>query len=99
MTHAIVVDLPGPPELYAALHAEFLKYPTGGLLVHVARPVGDGVQVIEVWTSAQAIEQWMAAYGGPAFGALAAAGWTPPEVTPQPFAPAGLIVPAEGIVG
>jgi len=57
------------------------------------------VQVVEVWTSAEAFEQWMAACGGPALGALAAAGWTVPEVAPTQFAPAGLIVPTAGIVG
>jgi hypothetical protein len=97
MTYCLVLDIPGPPELFRAVHTELSRYPTYDLLVHVARPVDGGVQVVEVWTSAEAFGTWMQECGGPALGALAAAGWTLPEVTPTPFEPAGLIVPAAGI--
>jgi hypothetical protein len=97
MTYAFIFDVPGPLELYQAAHAEFAKYPTDDLLVHVARSTGDGVEVVEVWTSEEAFRDWMAASGGPVMGALAAAGWTLPQVTPTVFDPAGLIMPAAGI--
>jgi len=97
MTYALVFDLPGPPELYRAAHAEFAKFPTDEMVLHLARPTGDGVQVVEVWTSAQAFQEWMSRAAGPVFGALAAAGWAMPEVRPAPFEPAGLIVGSAGI--
>jgi hypothetical protein len=97
VTYALVFDIPGPPELYHALHAEFSKYPTDGLLVHVARPTAQGIQVTEVWVSEEAQRSWMAANAGPAVGAVAAAGWTLPELVPVPFDPAGLLVPTAGI--
>ena len=97
MTYAIVFDIPGPVELYRAAHAQFLEYPTDGMLLHVARPTGEGVQVVEVWTSAEAFQGWMATYAGPAMGALAAAGWDVPPIAPTPFDPAGVIVPAADV--
>ena len=97
MTYAIVFDIPGPVELYRAAHTQFLEYPTGGLVLHVARATGDGVQVVEVWTSAEALQDWMAAYAGPAMAALAAAGWDLPPLAPAPFDPVGMIVPAADV--
>ena len=97
MTYAIVFDIPGSVELYRAAHAQFQQHPTGGLVLHVARPTDDGVQVVEVWTSAEAYQEWMEAYAGPAMGALAAAGWDFPPVAPTPFAPVGVVVPAADI--
>jgi hypothetical protein len=97
MTYALVFDLPGPSELYRAAHAEFAKFPADEMVLHVARPTGDGVQVVEVWTSAEAFQEWMSVAAGPVFGALAAAGWSMPEVRPTSFGPAGLIVRSAGI--
>jgi hypothetical protein len=97
VTYAFVLDMPGPLELYRTAHDEFRKYPSDDLLLHIARPRDGSVQIIEVWTSAEAYGTWMATSGGPAMSALAAAGWTLPEVTPVPFDPAGLIMPAAGI--
>jgi len=96
MAFCIVFDLPSV-ELYDAAHAEFSQYPTGELLLHLARSTGDGVQVVEAWTSVEAYQEWMTDFGGPALGKLAAAGWELPEVTPTPFEAAGLIVPASGV--
>ena len=42
MTYAFVLDIPGPIELYRTAHAEFLKYPTDDLLLHLARPTEGG---------------------------------------------------------
>jgi hypothetical protein len=96
MTFCLSFDLPGV-DLYKAAHVEFAKYPTDEMLVHIARPTDDGVQVVEVWTSAEAFRSWMDASAGPVFGTLAAAGWTLPEVTPTPFDPTGLIISSAGI--
>jgi len=97
VTYAFTIDMPGSLELYRTAHAELRKFPTDDLLLHLARPTDGGVQIVEVWTSAEAFESWMTTSGGPAIGALAAAGWTLPEVTPAPFDPAGLVLPAAGI--
>jgi hypothetical protein len=95
---AFIIDIPGPIELYRIAHAEFLKFPTDDLLLHVARPNPDGsVQIVELWTSAEAFETWMATSGGPAMSAVAAAGYPVPEVKPTPFDPTGLIMPSAGI--
>ena len=59
------------------------------MLLHLARPTDDGVQIVEVWTSAEAFESWMATSVGAAIGAVEAAGMAFPEVTPVPFEPAG----------
>ncbi|MDT0349430.1 hypothetical protein [Pseudonocardia charpentierae] len=97
MTYAHIFDIPGPVELYQAAHAEFAKYPTDDMLLHVARSTGDGVEVVEVWTSREAFHDWMGTRGVAALGAIAAAGWTFPEVTATPFDPTGLILPTAGI--
>ena len=93
--HAFVV--PGPRGLYDALHTEFRRYPTFEMVLHLARPVPEGTEVVEVWTSAEALGSWMAAHAGPAIGAVAAAGWTVPDIAPTPFDLAGLVVPAAGV--
>jgi hypothetical protein len=97
MPYAHAFVLAGPRGLYDALHAEFRRYPTAEMVLHVARRVPEGTEVVEVWTSAEALGSWMAANAGPAIGAVAAAGWTVPDIAPVPFDPAGLIVPAAGI--
>ena len=97
MTYAFTIDMPVSLELYRTAHAELRKFPTDEMLLHLARPTDGGVQIVEVWTSAEAFESWMATSIGAAIGALAAAGWTLPEVTPAPFDPAGLVLPAAGI--
>jgi hypothetical protein len=96
MTFCLMFDLPSR-ELYDAAHAELSSLPTGEMLLHLARPTDDGVQVVEVWTSAGAFQDWMTTVGGPALGKLAEAGWALPEVTPAPFEPAGPILPGAGI--
>ncbi|OJF13654.1 hypothetical protein BG844_14155 [Couchioplanes caeruleus subsp. caeruleus] len=54
VTYAHVVDVPGPIDMYDALHAEIVRRSGGtvdGLLVHVGRPTATGFQVLEVWQS------------------------------------------------
>jgi len=50
-----------------------------------------------VWTSEEAFGEWMVACIGPVANALAAAGWTLPQVVSVPLEPAGLILPTVGI--
>ncbi len=90
--YAFTIDMPGPLELYRTAHDEFVKFPTDDLLLHIARPTGDGVQITEVCTSAEAFDSWMATSVGAAIGAITAAGMAFPEVKPVPFDPAGLIL-------
>jgi hypothetical protein len=97
VTYAFTIDMPGSLELYRTAHAEFNKFPTHEMLLHLARPTDGGVQIVEVWTSAEAFESWMATSVGAAIGAVEAAGMAFPEVTPVPFDPAGLILPTAGI--
>ena len=97
MTYAFTIDMPGSLELYRTAHAELRKIPTDEMLLHLARPTDGGVQIVELWTSAEAFATWMATSAGSAMNAVAAAGWTFPELTPEPFDPAGLIVPTAGI--
>ena len=98
MTYAVVFDVPGSLELYQAAHTEFNKYPTDDLLVHIGRPTGDGVQVVEVWTSEEA-------FHGLGLAPAVSQRWvrsppqdrTLPEVTPTPFDPAGMVLPTASI--
>ena len=97
MTYAFTIDMPGSLELYRTAHAEFSRFPTDEMLLHLARPTDGGVQIVEVWTSAEAFESWMATSVGAAIGAVTAAGMAFPKVKPVPFDPAGLIMPIAGI--
>ena len=97
MTSCFTFDVPDP-EFYRAAHAEFGKHPTDEMLLHLARPTDQGVQVVEVWTSAEAFDSWMAEIAGEVVGALTAAGWTVPQVVPTPFDPAGLIMTGAKLV-
>jgi hypothetical protein len=97
VTYAFTIDMPVSLELYRTAHAELRKFPTDEMLLHLARPTDGGVQIVEVWTSAEAFESWMATSVGAAIGAVEAAGMAFPEVKPVPFDPAGLIVPTAGI--
>ena len=40
---------------------------------------------------------WLGGPHGPAMDAVAAAGWTVPDIAPVPFDLAGMVVPAAGI--
>ena len=95
--YAFTIDMPGPLELYQVAHTEFLKYPTDDLLLHIARPTDEGVQIVELWTSAEAFGTWMAGSVGSAIEAVTAAGWTFPDVKAVPFDPVGLIMPSIGV--
>jgi hypothetical protein len=78
MTYAVVVTVPAPVSSYAALHTEVLKAlgnaPADGLLVHIAREVDGGYQVVEVWESAEHSSRFNASV------VAAAVDRVPPEV-------------------
>jgi len=61
MTLGVTIDVPAPVELYDAIHAALLERAGSeveGLLVHLARPTGEGFQVIEVWASQADRDRW-----------------------------------------
>jgi hypothetical protein len=97
VTFSLVLDIPSSVEHYKAAHAEFSKHPTDDMLLHIARPTSEGVQIIEVWTAEEACGKWMEQCVGPVTAALAAAGLTLPQVAPTRFEAAGLIMPTAGI--
>ena len=51
MSYGVVYTVPAPIEVYDAIHAEAMKQPSDGLMMHLARKVDGGFQVIEVWES------------------------------------------------
>ena len=63
MTYAFAIDMPGSLELYRTAHAEFNKYPTDELLVHLARPTDGGVQIVECGRPRRRSRSWMATSG------------------------------------
>jgi hypothetical protein len=76
--------------MYDALHAEILEASGGkvpGLLLHYARSVGDGFQVVEVWESQDDFHRFNDEVVLPAVGRLARA-------NPGP-APQQVITPAD----
>jgi hypothetical protein len=93
MPYGVVAEVAAPIELYDAVHAEFAKCPTDGLILHVGRPTATGFQVFEVWESKAAYEEWTRRYVGPTMAAVAAAGWTPPEPVISEFEVRALVVP------
>jgi hypothetical protein len=93
MAYGVALDVAGPVELYDALHAEFVKLPTEGLILHVGRPTAEGFQVLEVWESKAAYEEWTGRYVGGVMAALAAAGWAVPHPVLSEFEVRGLQVP------
>jgi hypothetical protein len=97
MSYGVLIDIPASAEFYAAAHAEFSKYPTEALILHVAWPAENGHQVVEVWQSKEDYERWTGAHVGAVMGALAAAGWTLPEPAITEFTPLGIVVPAAEI--
>ena len=98
MSYAFVVDVPAPIEFYDRLHAELARRASGeveGLLVHVARPIGAGFQVMEVWESKELCDRYTAELVNPAIAELSG-GQPPPGGDPaiEEFEPRGLVVPA-----
>jgi hypothetical protein len=99
MTWAVTTDVTEPLELYDAAHRALLARTGGvvdGRLVHVARPIADGFQVVEVWESREAYERYGREVVGPVIARVLAGRPHPPEVV-TPFDVLGLVVPAGGV--
>ena len=101
MTWAVTTDVPGlSAEVYDAVHRKVLDRTGGsadGLLVHLARQTGDGVQVIDVWRSREDYERYGREVVGPVLAEVLGGG-EQPEVVVTPFDVRGLVTPAGGVV-
>jgi hypothetical protein len=53
-------NVPAPIQVYDAVHAEASQHPAEGLLMHLAREVDGGFQVIEVWESKEQCDRYSA---------------------------------------
>jgi len=73
MSYGVVYTVPAPIEVYDAIHAEAMKHPSDGLMMHLARKVDGGFQVIEVWESKEKHDRFGAEVPGPIVVRLAGA--------------------------
>ncbi|MGY1770787.1 hypothetical protein [Blastococcus sp. SYSU D00813] len=100
MTYAVTTHVPGPAlQVYDEVHRRRLERTAGrveGLLVHLARRSGDGVEVIEVWRSQEEFERAGRELVGPVVAEVLAGAEAPPAVV-TPFDVRGLVVPAGGV--
>lgn len=61
MTYNIILDVPAPIELYDASHAAVRDVVGGddvGLVVHVARATDAGFEILEIWQSREACQDF-----------------------------------------
>ena len=90
----VIVRVAGPIEVYDASHAEITKRLDGavadGLVLHVARALDDGFEVIEVWESKEQYETFNREVVGPAMAAIGAPTDAPPPETVE-FEPHNLM--------
>jgi hypothetical protein len=79
MFYAYCQDLPGvSEEMIAAVEAEVGEAPTNGLLAHVSGPMAGGWRIIDVYSTADAYQQFMRDRLGPALRTVLAGRPTPP---------------------
>jgi hypothetical protein len=100
MTYGVMVTMPGPVETYDTLHRALLEQTGGkieGMLLHIARSVPDGYQVIEVWDSKDLADR----YNREVVWPLAARVWGDDPGTGEPaveeFEVRGVVIPAASI--
>ena len=100
MTYGVIVTMSGPIEMYDSLHRELLQRTGGkvdGMLLHVARQVPDGYEVIEVWESKDQADRSNREIVWP----LAAEVWQgqpmPGEPQIEEFEVRGVVIPEAGI--
>ena len=100
MTWAVTMELAGMPgEAYDAVHRTLLERTGGavdGLLVHLARETGDGMQLTEVWRSREDFERYDRDVVRPVLAQLLGGAAAPPG-EPVPFDVRGLVLPAGGV--
>jgi len=70
MTYAFTVRVPMPIEAYDASHAEILRAvgdePVDGMILHMARTVADGFEILEIWQSREQADRFNREVVGPA---------------------------------
>jgi len=70
MTYAFTVRVPMPIEAYDASHAEILRAvgdePVDGMILHMARAVADGFEILEIWQSREQADRFNREVVGPA---------------------------------
>jgi len=96
MSYGVVYTVPAPIEVYDAIHAEAMKQPSDGLMMHLARKVDGGFQVIEVWESKEKHDRFGAEVLGPIV--LKLAGADAEGSAPEEFDVYTLVVP-EAVIG
>jgi len=92
MSYGVVYTVPAPIEMYDAVHAEAMQHPADGLVMHLARTVNGGFQVIEVWESKEQCDRYGAEVLGPIIVRLAGADAAGPA--PEEFDVHTLVVPS-----
>lgn len=96
MTYAFTARVRQPVEVYDASHAEVLKAAgdegADGLILHMARAVADGFEVLEIWQSREQADRFNQEVVGPA---LARAGVATDGQQPEleEFEPRVVMVP------
>ncbi len=95
MTYGVIVTVPAPVEMYDGLHAELMRTPVEGLLVHLARPTTAGFEVIEVWESQEQCDRYTREVVWPLAARLADGGPPAPEPTTEEFEVRGLVTAGE----
>ena len=85
MTYAFTVRVPLPIEVYEASHAEILRGAgeggADGLIVHMARALPDGFEVLEIWHSREQADRFNQEVVGPALQRLGLSDPPQPELT------------------
>jgi hypothetical protein len=95
MTYAFTVRVRQPVEVYDASHAEVLKVAgdqgADGLILHLARAVEDGFEVLEIWQSREQADRFNREVVGPAM-ARAGVPTDGPQPAVEEFEPRVLMV-------
>jgi hypothetical protein len=83
MTYAFTARVPLPIEVYEASHAEILRSAgeagADGLILHMARVLPDGFEVLEIWQSREQADRFNREVVGPALERIGV-----PADAPQP---------------
>ena len=85
MTYAFTVRVPLPIEVYDASHAEIMNSAgeggADGLIVHMARELPDGFEILEIWQSREQADRFNREVVGPALQRLGISDPPEPEMT------------------
>jgi hypothetical protein len=101
MTYAVTIDVQAPVAMYRDMHQRLLELTGGkadGLLVHLARPVADGFQILEVWRDRAAYDRYNDEIIAPLMAEVVASGAGPRiGMSTSGFEPSGLVIPDAGV--